>query len=181
MTTTEGSPPDDRRVDLVPVDTERTKMRLLDESDVDAVHAILGDEATTADVSFGQPSREASAAWVSRRLAQQRTFGVSMWAVELRSTSELIALCGFFPVRPGEVELGYVVSADHWGQGYATEVVRAALGVAAAAEQRVIATIRSTNRRSIGVARRVGLVETGSVDDDRGRLLVFTAVAPNSR
>lgn len=57
VTDPDESSPDDRRVELVPVDTERTMMRLLDESDVDAVHAILGDETTIAHVSFGQPSR----------------------------------------------------------------------------------------------------------------------------
>lgn len=100
-----------------------------------------------------------------------------MWAVELRSTCELVALCGFFPIRPGGIELGYVVRADHWCQGYATEVVRAALDVATAANKRVVATIRSTNQRSLAVAHKVGLVQTGVIDDDRGQLLVFTTVS----
>ena len=158
---------------LTPPATDRTLMRLLDENDVDAVHAIVGDPITTADVSFGQPTRDATRAWIDRRLDQQSRFGVSMWAVELRTTSELIALCGFFPASPGEVELGYVVRADHWGPGLASEVARAAVDVALGASQRVTASVRSTNARSLAVARRAGLVETSALDDQRGRLLVL--------
>ena len=97
-----------------------------------------------------------------------------MWAAELRTTGDLIALCGFFPVDADEVELGYVVRADHWRQGLATELAAAAVSAARGAGYRATATIRSTNTWSLRVARHVGLTQTGRTDDTRGQLLVFS-------
>lgn len=148
-------------------------LRSLTPEDVGAVHAILGDEATTSGVSWRQEDLEDTAGWVRRRIAQEREHGFSMWAVTRRETGEVIGLCGFFPHDGATVELGYVIRADHWGRGLASEVVPGALEVAAGASVTVVATIRSSNARSLAVARRAGLVETGTIDDDRGRLLVF--------
>ncbi len=96
---------------------------------------------------------------MKRRIAQEREFGVSMWAVERMDTGELVGLCGFFPSDGPEMELGYVVHAEHWGKGYATEAVSAALEAARRAGFKVWATIRSTNAASLAVARKVNLVQ----------------------
>lgn len=157
----------------LPILTSRLRLRQLDETDVGAVHAVLGDPVTTADVSFGQANPADSAAWIERRLVNQREHGVSMLAVEVIATGELIGLCGFFPHDGTEVELGYVIRADMWRRGLASEAVSAALTAAHDAGLEVFATIRSTNVASLAVARAVGLSETGHVDDERGRLLVF--------
>ncbi len=156
-----------------PILTRRTRLRPLAEGDVAAVHSILGDDATTADVSFGQPDLEATASYVERRMKQQQDHGFSMWAVELLESGEVVGLCGFFPGDDRELELGYVIRADHWGKGLATEAVSAAIDAAKAGDHRVYATIRPTNLRSLAVAGRVGLIEQGQMSDDRGTLLVF--------
>jgi len=158
---------------VVPIETERATLRPVAEQDLRAVHAILGDEQTTADVSWRQPDLQSTARWIEKRIAQERAIGLSMWAVERRDTGEVIGLCGYFPHELPEIELGYVIRSDYWGQGWASEVVPAVLHVATNEGLRVFATIRSTNMRSLAVAHRVGLVERGSIDDDRGRLLLF--------
>jgi RimJ/RimL family protein N-acetyltransferase len=87
----------------------------------------------------------------------------------------VIGLAGFLPQDDGPIELGYVVHARHWGGGYGTEAVRAALG-ALGDDPRVrlvIATIRPCNSRSLRVARAVGLRQIDSYVDDRGQMLVF--------
>lgn len=67
----------------LPMTTCRTRLRPVTDDDVTAVHRVLGDPETTAEVSFGQASPEATAAWIQRRAENQRTHGISMWAVEL--------------------------------------------------------------------------------------------------
>jgi len=152
-------------------------LRPVTTGDLEAVHAILGDEATTSAVSWRQTDLQSTARWIQRRSAQERDYGFSMWAAELRETAEIVGLCGFFPHEHPEIELGYVIRADHWGQGLASELVTAALKAAESASLNVFATIRSANERSLAVARRTGLVEVGAVEDDRGRLLVFRSHA----
>jgi RimJ/RimL family protein N-acetyltransferase len=92
-----------------------------------------------------------------------------MWAIELAGGGEIVGLCGFFPREGDSTELGYVIRADEWGQGLAPEVASAAVGAGFSA----VATIRNTNARSLAVARRIGLMQEGTVTDERGTLLVF--------
>jgi [ribosomal protein S5]-alanine N-acetyltransferase len=165
-------------VTLVPISTDRTTLRPVLQSDIDAIHAILGDERTTAAVSWGQPDRESTARWIERRMSQEATFGLSMWAVEHRESGDVVGLCGFFPRELPEVELGYVIRFDSWGKGLATEVVAASIDAAINASYNIVATIRSTNARSLAVARRVGLGESDRLDDDRGQLVVFRSNGP---
>jgi [ribosomal protein S5]-alanine N-acetyltransferase len=53
-------------------------------------------------------------------------------ALTLADRGELIGNCGIRQARPDavEAELGYELAPDHWGQGYASEAVRAMLGFA---------------------------------------------------
>jgi len=56
----------------------------------------LGDEPTTARVSWRQPDPESARAWLDRRIEDQRRNGLSMWAVEALALGEMVGLCGFF-------------------------------------------------------------------------------------
>lgn len=158
---------------LVPLETPRAVVRAVTEADLDAVHAIIGDAETTADVSWRQADLQSTKRWIKRRMADERRFGISMWAVQHRDTSELIGLCGFFPHELPEIELGYVFRADYWGQGWASEVVPAVLDAGARGRFDVYATIRSTNHRSLALAERIGLTERDVIEDERGRLILF--------
>jgi ribosomal-protein-alanine N-acetyltransferase len=156
----------------LPIVTPRLRLDALADGDLDGVFAILGDEATTAQVSWGQPSREAAAGWLKKRQYAQREYGLSMLAIRDRATAVVVGLCGFFPRGEPQLELGYVVHARHWGCGYATEAVGALL--AALPDVAVHATIRPSNTASLRVAAKVGLAESGQLRDHRGTLIVYT-------
>jgi RimJ/RimL family protein N-acetyltransferase len=69
---------------LVPIVTPRLQLRALEPSDTAAVFDILGDEATTAMVSWRQPTLATTAGWIDRRVRDEERHGLSMWAVERR-------------------------------------------------------------------------------------------------
>jgi len=158
---------------------------VLTTADLTSVFAILGDQATTGQVSWHQPDLQSAANWLSRRIDQENMHGFSMWAVETRQDGTVIGLCGFFPSDAEEIELGYVATAALWGQGYATEAAGAAVDAALSEGYQVYATIRPSNSRSLRVVHRAGLRpdgETGcpggrdqdaEIIDERGPLLVY--------
>jgi RimJ/RimL family protein N-acetyltransferase len=85
--------------------------------------------------------------------------GLGPWSVRLRSSGELIGYggCSLFG---GEVwNLGYRLSADHHGNGYATELSFAAVEAVRAVDpdRPVIAFLVEHNRASARVAEKVGL------------------------
>lgn len=65
-----------------------------------------------------------------------------------------------------EIELGYFLAREYWGQGYATEAARCALkiGLDKFGYKRIISAINPANIPSIGVALRLGMIKekTGS-------------------
>lgn len=159
---------------LVPLSTRRLLLRGLVPGDLDAVFSILGDEETAAGMSWRLRDRTSAAHWLAKRIATEREADLSMWGIESLSAGELIGLCGFFPhAGEAEVELGYVVKAPWWGDGYATEAAQAAVGAAVQAGHRVYATIRTWNNASMVVAVRAGLQVDGEVRDDRGTLIIY--------
>lgn len=178
-------------VALVPLQTDRLRLRALDLGDLDGVFAILGHNPTTENVSWGLDTLDDAAEWLRCRSHDESELGYSMWAVELGIQPEpgtesesdpgaprLIGLCGFFETEePDQVELGYVIHADYWGDGLGTEAAQAAIDAARTNGLNIIATIRTTNQASIKVAQRIGLLQTGERQDDRGTLLVWTQAA----
>lgn len=159
---------------LAPIHTQRLVLRALTVDDTDAVFAILGHQPTVANVSFGHTTRAATERYLARRIRDEEDLGFSMWAVQLLGSAALVGLCGFCATdQPMQVELGYVIHADHWGNGYGAEAAGAAVGAAGDHGYDVIATIRPTNKRSLSVAARIGLTRTGTIEDERGQLLVW--------
>jgi RimJ/RimL family protein N-acetyltransferase len=156
---------------------DRLLLRPLRVTDVDAAFAILGDEETTAAVSWRQPSRESTAIWLSHRIDDQLQYGVSMWGIELLAVGELVGLCGFFPRSEPRWELAYVVHARHWRQGLAREAVSLAVAHARTQGREIFATIRPDNVASRAVAERAGLRLAGSEHAARGELLVYVSTA----
>ena len=158
---------------LVPIMTERLRIRALHEGDLASVFAIVGDRRVAGDATWLQPDLESCRGYLARRMANENELGYSVWGVERVEDDGLIGLAGFFP-HGDEVELGYAFRVDQWGHGYATEAVRAVLDAAQVLGHRVYATIRSSNSGSIAVAEKVGLVHAGEViEDERGTKLIF--------
>lgn len=144
----------------LPLVTARLTVRALTAGDLDALAVVYADPK----VLWWEPapySREQTGEALERTLARYRDDGLAEYGVVLRSSSELIGVCG--PVYQ-EVEgrrlpeLGWRLRSDRWGNGYATEAARAvvdhlrSLGV-----PRVYSLITPTNERSQGVARRLGM------------------------
>ena len=86
--------------------------------------------------------------------------GYGQWALERKENGASIGRAGLWnpPGWPG-LEVGWKLSRDAWGQGYATEAGRAAIDWAWVTldVQELISVIHPGNARSIRVAERLGM------------------------
>lgn len=86
--------------------------------------------------------------------------GYGFWAAETREGD---AFVGWFHLRPtehsGEVDLGYRLRRQVWGQGYATEGSLGLIDLAFSRDsiQRVIAIAMPQNRASVRVMQKAGM------------------------
>ena len=144
------------------VETKRLLIRRFRMSDAAAMNAVFGDAEV---MRYGEGVK--SAQWVRDWLAEciddaGPVAGVSPWAVEQKSSSETIGYCGlfYFPDVCGEpeIEIGYRLARQSWGQGYATEAVCAVRDHAFHVLDipRLIAMIDPGNLASIRVAEKAG-------------------------
>ena len=154
--------------------TERLLLRPLSLDDLDRFAAFYADPEVMRYLGAGRTlSRAESEQSLQRMLRSFEVDGFGQLGVERAEDSELIGRCGYLvwdeetltptteaeAAGPTELEIGYALGRDFWGQGYATEaatVVRDhALGPMG--RSRLIAFIRHENHASARVAEKLGM------------------------
>lgn len=161
-----------------PIETERLRLRAFrsDGSDLDALHAVLGD----ADSMRYYPApldRDGARAWIEHQIERYEHDGFGLLAIEDRATGEVIGDCGP-TVQEADgvsyVELGWHVLASRQRQGIATEAGAACREAAFAAldEPFLISLIRPENVPSRRVAEKLGFeIWRGTIRAGWGHLI----------
>lgn len=113
------------------IETPRLVVRSFSLQDAQALHdRVFGDEEAMKFIPRGaSPSLDRTRTSVERFMRHEREHGFSLWAVELKDSSELIGDCGLYLVQGvgPDVEVAYHFGKQWWGQGYASEAASACL------------------------------------------------------
>jgi len=140
------------------IETDRLLLRPLAINDLDefvAMHA-MPEVAQT----MGPFDRDAAAARLERNEREWQERGYGLVALLERGTGRFVGRSGlkYWP-QFDEAEVGWVLRADAWGHGFATEAGRACLdwGFRAFEFPYITAMITPENARSIAVATRLGM------------------------
>lgn len=89
------------------------------------------------------------------------------WAMERRSDGQVIGGVVLLPLPPrgDDLEIGWQLLPDAWGNGYATESTHSVAGWAFGQElDELFAVVRPGNARAAAVARRNGMEWVGETD-----------------
>jgi RimJ/RimL family protein N-acetyltransferase len=140
------------------IETDRLLLRPLTTAfldDVAAMHAMPEVVRT-----MGTYGRASTMARLERNEQDWREYGYGLVAIIERATGRFLGRSGlkYWP-QFGETEVGWVLRADVWGHGFATEAGRACLdwGFGTLEVPYLTAMIRPDNDRSIHVAERLGM------------------------
>ncbi|WP_214404618.1 GNAT family N-acetyltransferase [Pseudonocardia lacus] len=166
----------------VVVRTPRLVVRDWTEQDAPAALAVYGraevarwlspavDEITDED-----EMRRTLRGWIADTAASED--GIGHWAITVADTGQVVGGVSLhlLPVDEQDVEIGWQIAPEHWGNGYATEAGRGVLERAFANDvDEVFALVRPANRRAEAAARRVGMTWVGETEKYYGlRLNVF--------
>ena len=154
--------------------TERTELRLIELSDLEAIHILHSLPETDEYNVLGIPNdidetRTVILPWIIENVsAESKNF---TFAIEEKLTKNFIGLFGFRlsrnKYRRGEV--WYKIHANHWNNGYATEVLSAIIdfGFDKLNLHRIEAGCAVDNIGSIKVLEKVGMIREG-----RGRKIL---------
>jgi RimJ/RimL family protein N-acetyltransferase len=141
--------------------TPRLLLRRMTPDDVLALLTTFGDPEVMRHypAPFDEVRMQDWVDWNQRRYTDH---GYGLWALTLRAKGELIGDCGLVNQRVDgvpEIEAGYHLRRDLWGQGLATEAALGCLGYGFSTldRNRFVALIHPQNRASRRVAEKIGM------------------------
>jgi RimJ/RimL family protein N-acetyltransferase len=142
------------------IETPRLILRTIDaDRDFEAWAKAMADEETVRFI--GGKTLDRALAWRNMAIVighwQLRGYG--FFSVEEKATGDWVGRVGpWFPEGWPEPEIGWTISREHWGKGYATEAAGAALAWVrdTLGWPGVIHAIIDGNARSVAVAEKLG-------------------------
>jgi [ribosomal protein S5]-alanine N-acetyltransferase len=143
------------------ITTERLTLRPFQANDLEAVHQLLSDPTVMRFSLNGPYCKEKSTAFMYQCIQKSEKKQPSLLAIIEKKSNRLIGSSGFFPQKilgKEELEIGYRLLEEFWGQGLATEASRAVKNYAfnEMGLTRLIALIEKENTASVRVAQKNG-------------------------
>ncbi|MGJ7489758.1 GNAT family N-acetyltransferase [Variovorax sp. ZT4R33] len=152
------------------IETDRLLLRPWREADRAPFAALSVDPEVMAYL-LPLASPEAADGWIDRQQAHLAAHGFCFWAVESRASGEFMGAAGLLRVGyqaafTPAVEVGWRLARRFWGQGYAPEAARAAIGFGFGrlGLQEIVANTVPGNRNSRRVMEKLGM-STDPADD----------------
>lgn len=150
--------------------TERLKLRPMSEADIPAYFAVFSDPEVARYWSREPWTDIAQAEESLRAIKADCDDGSGVrFGIELLSSGEMIGDAGLhhFFDQNRRCEIGYALASRHWGQGYATEALRAIIryGFDALDLNRIEADIDPRNIGSSRVLEKLGFRKEGHMPE----------------
>lgn len=152
--------------------TARLILREFEAGDWSAVLAYQSDPHYLRYYAWTERTPEAVRTFVETFLAQQREHPRTRFqlAVTLKSNGKLIGNCGIRLAADGAQigDIGYELSPDYWGQGYATEAAREIVrfGFEELRLHRIWAQCIADNTASARVLEKLGMQREGRLREN---------------
>lgn len=143
------------------IETERLKLSLIQQNDLEAVFETMNSKETCDIISFltWPLTRGQAQAWCERSIQGLKTQKEFLFiAREKENASPVGCICLFLSQHVGEAEVGYWVSKTKQGQKYAQEMLTAILhfGFNTLSVKKIIATAAKRNPISLKILQKHG-------------------------
>ncbi|GAC1333434.1 MAG: GNAT family protein [Chloroflexota bacterium] len=147
---------------LPSLSSKRLLLRKLRRQDLDDLHALTSDPRVTDTLSWEtHRSVESSRLYLEGLIERYDRAELAPWGVEHRADGCLIGTCGFITWyrHDTRAEVAYALAWPYWGQGLATEALRATIdfGFARMGLNRIEARCLVENAASARVMEKAGM------------------------
>jgi ribosomal-protein-alanine N-acetyltransferase len=149
-----------RAKSVIILETPRLIVRRWVPDDWKRFRTLFTDPRVMQYIGDGRPWSDARIRqWVEESIEAETTRGWVLWPLVHREVSEVIGFCGFWHGFPPDVEMGWRLLPEYWGQGLMTEVAQALieLGFKTYRFDRLIAVAQPANIASIRVMEKIGM------------------------
>ncbi|MCL2741149.1 MAG: GNAT family N-acetyltransferase [Oscillospiraceae bacterium] len=147
------------------LETGRLTLRGFREGDLDDVHEYAGRADNVTYMDFGPNDREQTKAFIDRSIrgaAEDPALNMQYAAVS-KGSGKVIGSCSLRLYRGDEAEVGWIVNADYWRDGYGSEMGAAMLGhgFGELRLRRIFARCDSENVGSYRLMEKIGMRREG--------------------
>jgi RimJ/RimL family protein N-acetyltransferase len=156
--------------------TQRLILRPWEDRDRDPFAAIVGDPHVMRFYTYARTRAQADE-WIDKMIDGLADGTAHFMAVERKSDNALLGLVGTaditFPIPTDpQVEIGWVLGHQYWGQGYAPEAARAALahGFETLGLPEIVAFTALQNTPSQRVMEKLDMKRDPSADFDHPKI-----------
>lgn len=144
------------------LETKRLRLRNWRIDDVDNLKRFLQDREVMYAYEHAFSDGEVQN-WLNWNITSYKENGYGLWAIELRSSREVIGECGLtnqMVEGKSYLEIGYHLVKNHWHKGYGIEASKACKYYAFEKlnKEQVVSIVRDTNIPSMNLAIRNGMV-----------------------
>lgn len=161
------------------LETERLTLRHQELADLDQLFALYGNPAITQYIPDAPRTYEEAREelmWHMNGHPARPELG--LWTTIHKETGAYLGRCGLLPWTidgQNEVEVAYLISQAHWGQGFGTEAALALrdYGFYTLNIPRLLCLIDAENVASIKVAEKIGMVFEREAEDELGPFLLY--------
>jgi len=140
-------------------ETDRLILRPLVETDVDAIFAMRSDPQVMRFIRAPQ-NRSETVNWLELVSSRWESDRIGFCAVIEKQTEKLVGWCGLWRLDEiNELEIGYAITKDAWGKGFATEAAQVFLQYAFEKLKtgKIVAVAEPENASSRRVMEKLGM------------------------
>jgi ribosomal-protein-alanine N-acetyltransferase len=149
--------------------TPRTLLRHFFPSDLSELHQLHSNAQAMHYLIGGvRASIEETKRDLEKYLDHQARYGFSKWVVKNIETGAFMGRAGFFVIPDGpcpgkEIDLGYALLPEFWGQGYATEIAinLRDYGSKVLSQYHQVGLIKTGHTKSASVLKKIGFQAQG--------------------
>ncbi|WP_413700867.1 GNAT family N-acetyltransferase [Psychromonas sp. KJ10-10] len=169
------------------ITTKRLILRPFEDDDFNDIHQLLSDPEVMRFSLNGPYSKEKTASFMAYCIQRSQNSQPSLLAIIDKKTNKFMGSCGFFAQKilaKQEIELGYRLSKQYWGKGFATEATIAVKQYAfnEMGLTRLISLIEKDNIASIAVAEKNGFkLEKELLYDGRINVCIYALSVENKK
>lgn len=160
------------------LETERLLLRGFKEKDLASMHQMRSSKRVMDDIGRDPQNLEEVKMLIKNCEEANKTGEMIVWVMADKQTDELIGNIGFFRIDHDHFrgEIGYSILEEHFGQGYTSEAISAALnyGFNEAGFHTIFGNINPANGASRRVLEKNGFVKEGYFKESYYHNGVFT-------
>lgn len=109
------------------IETDRLILRRYEENDIEMQYTILTDERLAKYVKFPRLSKEEELECIKKWISEADTSKYEKWVITLKGSHIAIGNISVNGIekKHNYCNVGYVIMYDYWGNGYASEALKA--------------------------------------------------------